>query len=372
MDLIGPATIVSVAYIDPGNFGSNIAAGASYGLGLLWVVWLAGALAIMYQYIAGMLGLRTGRGLLGHLSARAPRLKPLYAPALIAVALATDMAEFVGLIIGLELLFGLPLYLAVALGSIDVLLLLALGERGRRYYVAVGSLASVVGLSFLIELLLIRPNLYQVLYHSLIPELGGGEALIAASIIGATIMPHALILHSHIAEGLDARTHKAQTLYNLGIASAVNVAMQVVAAYALYGKGAPALSEVPQILTPLYGPLAGTAFSVGLLASGLASSAVSVQAGALILEYVSGKSVPKYEARLIFRLANIGPAAAVLALGISPLALLVYTQAILSLVLPLVIIPLILFASKHVSRRLVAVAYAAAVPIILINALALI
>lgn len=372
MDLIGPATVVSVAYIDPGNFGANIASGASYGLDLLWVVWLSGALAIMYQYIAGALGLETGKGLLSHLKARAAWAWPFYIPALFAVALATDLAEFVGLVMALELLFGLPLYAAVALGSIDVLLILALGERGRRYYATVGALASLVGLSFLVELALIKPDLSAVLYHSFVPTLGGGGALYAASIVGATIMPHALILHSHLAEGMGKMTHKVQTLYNLGLASAVNAAMQITAAYALYGRGDIGISDVPKILTPLYGPLAGFAFSIGLLSSGLASSAVSVQAGALILEASFGRRVSKYRARSLFRLANVIPTAAALALGVSPLALLVYTQVVLSMILPMVLMPLVLFASRFLDRRLTAAAYAASFAVIIINLLALV
>lgn len=144
VDLIGPATVVSVAYMDPGNFGANIAAGSAYGLDLLWVVWLSGLLAIMYQYISGVLGLESGAGLLDHLKARLRPLWPLYVPALFAVALATDLAEFVGLIIAFELLLGLPVYLAAFLGSIDVILLLVLGDRGRAYFAAIGVLASAI------------------------------------------------------------------------------------------------------------------------------------------------------------------------------------------------------------------------------------
>lgn len=368
MDLIGPATVVSVAYIDPGNFGANIAAGSAYGLDLLWVVWLSGALAIMYQYISGVLGLGSGRGLLDHIKTRLPRLWPFYLPALFAVALSTDLAEFVGLIIAFELLLGLPIYLAAVLGSIDVVLLLLLGDRGRIYFIAIGALASIVGLSFLLELLFIRPDLALVLYHSLIPTLKSGEALYAASILGATVMPHAVLLHSHIVEGLDRRSHKIQTLYNLGVASAVNAAMQVVAAYALYGKNVE-ISTVPKVLEPLYGPLAGLVFSIALLSAGLASSAVSVQAGTLILERALGRKVAKYKARLVFRLANVVPTVAVLATGFNPLELLVYTQVVLSVVLPAVLLPLVFYASPYISRRLAVAAYISTAFVILIDIL---
>lgn len=371
VDLIGPATVVSVAYMDPGNFGANIAAGSAYGLDLLWVVWLSGLLAIMYQYISGVLGLESGVGLLDHLKARLRPLWPLYVPALFAVALATDLAEFVGLIIAFELLLGLPVYLAAFLGSIDVILLLVLGDRGRAYFAAIGVLTSVVGFSFLIELVLVRPDLLSVAYHSLVPALGGGVALYAASIVGATIMPHALLLHSHIVGGLDRRVHRTQTLYNLGIASAVNAAMQIVAAYALYGK-AIQISTVPKILEPLYGPLAGLAFSIALLSSGLASSAVSVQAGALILERTLGREVARYKARLFFRLINIVPTAAILAAGLNPLDLLVYTQVVLSMVLPMVLLPLVAFARPYMSKKLAAAAYAAGAFVILIDLLTLV
>ncbi|MGC9117924.1 MAG: Nramp family divalent metal transporter [Thermoproteus sp.] len=371
MDLIGPATVVSVAYIDPGNFGANIAAGSTYGLSLLWVVWLSGLLAIMYQYISGVLGLESGAGLLDHLKMRLKPLWPLYVPALFAVALATDLAEFVGLIIAFELLLGLPVYLAALLGSIDVVLLLILGDRGKAYFATIGVLASVVGLSFLVELVLVKPDLLSVAYHSLVPALGGGAALYAASIIGATVMPHALLLHSHIVGGLDRRTHRVQTLYNLGIASGVNAAMQVVAAYALYGRSV-GISSVPKVLEPLYGPFAGLAFSIALLSSGLASSAVSVQAGTLILERTLGRDVARYKARLFFRLINIIPTAAVLAAGVNPLELLVYTQVVLSMVLPMVLLPLVAFARPYISRKLAVVAYAAGAFVILIDLLTLV
>lgn len=368
MDLIGPATVVSVAYIDPGNFGANIASGSTYGLDLLWVVWLSGFIAIMYQYISGVLGLESGRGLLDHIWTRLRRLRPLYVTVLFAMALSTDLAEFVGLIVAFELLLGLPAYLAAVLGSIDVVLLLLLGDRGRAYFAAIGVLASVVGLSFLVELILIRPDLALIAYHSLVPTLKSGEALYAASILGATVMPHAVLLHSHIVEGLDKRRHRIQTLYNLGVASAVNAAMQVMAAYAFYGKSVD-ITTAPRILEPLYGPLAGLAFSIALLSAGLASSAVSVQAGALILERVLGKSVAKYKARLMLRSINIAPTAAVLAAGLNPLELLVYTQVVLSLALPAVLLPLAAYASPYISKRLAVAAYAATVFVILIDAL---
>ncbi len=368
MDLIGPATVVSVAYIDPGNFGANIASGSAYGLDLLWIVWLSGLLAIMYQYISGVLGLESGKGLLDHIWTKLPRLRPLYVPALFAMALSTDLAEFVGLVVAFQLLLGLPIYLAAALGSIDVVLLLLLGDKRRTYFAAIGALASVVGFSFLVELFLIRPNLALIAYHSIVPTLKSGEALYAASILGATVMPHAVLLHSHIVEGLDRRRHRIQTLYNLGLASAVNAAMQIVAAYALYGKAVD-ISTVPKILEPLYGPLSGLAFSVALLSAGLASSAVSVQAGTLVLERFLGRGIDKYKARLTFRLINIVPTAVILAAGFNPLDLLVYTQVVLSLVLPAVLLPLVVYASPYISKRLAIAAHAATAFVILIDVL---
>lgn len=372
MEIIGPATVVSVAYIDPGNFGANIAAGSAFGLSLLWVVWLSGALAVMYQYIAGVLGLETGRGLLDHLKKGAGRLWPLYIPVLFAIGLSTDLAEFVGLIIAFELLTGVPLYIAVLLGSVDVLLLALLDNRKEVYFSAIGSLASIVGLSFLIELVLVRPDIYAVLYYSLVPSLKGSEALYAASIIGATIMPHALILHSHMTQGMEKRVHRVQTLYNLVMASAVNAAMQIVAATALYGDVGVGLSQIPRVLEPLYGPLAGYVFSIALLSSGLASSAVSVQAGTLMLERIFTKAPSKPRARLLFRGINVIPTALVLEAGLNPLSLLVYTQVVLSLVLPLVLIPLLIYASRYLSKGLAFAAYAASSLILFINVLTLV
>ncbi|AFH42170.1 Nramp family divalent metal transporter [Fervidicoccus fontis] len=197
---IGPATLVSVAYIDPGNFGTNIEAGSKYGLTLLWVVWLSGAMAIMFQYISGKVGIVTEKGLLDVSMAKLRKNeKKLYFFGLFIAILATDMAEFVGMAVGFHLILGIPLSISAGLSVVDVLLLFLLTEDLGRMEIVIAGLVGIVGLSYLIELVIVHANPEEILMHSFIPYLSGSEMILTAtSIIGATIMPHAIILHSYL------------------------------------------------------------------------------------------------------------------------------------------------------------------------------
>ena len=334
MRLVGPATVVSVAYIDPGNWGSNIAAGSHFGFSLLWVVWLSGFLAVYFQYLAGLVGL-SGAGLLDLFEARLKRFKPLLAPPLVAMVLATDMAEYMGLIIAVHLLTGAPLDVAAVFALVDVVLLASLSDRRALFARVIGGFVAVVALSFLVELWLVKPPLWEVALGSVVPRLPEGAAVVAVAIMGATIMPHALLLHSHLTHGMDRRVHMWQTLANLLGASAINVSMQIMAATALFGRAVD-LGEAPAVLEPLFGGLAAFLFSVALFAASLSASAVSVEAGVLVFRYATGRRFSAAAARLTARLVNIAPALAALHLGASPVEVLVYTQYVLSLVLPVV------------------------------------
>ena len=330
---MGPATIVSVAYIDPGNFGANIEAGARYGLALLWVVAVSGVLAILVQYVAGMVGVKRGAGVLD----LAHKWRPLMAPPLIAIVLATDMAEYMGVVMGLYLLTGLPLWLCAAVGFFDVLVLAMLADRRGLFAKVIGGMVAAVALSFIVQLYLVKPDWGKVFSSLLSPSLEGHMAVVAAAIVGATIMPHAVILHTHIAVGQQRADHLYQTLVNLLGAAAINASILIVSAYELHGLDAE-LTEIPKILEPLYGPLAAFLFSMALLLSGVSSSAVSVEVGLLTARYLFGKAVAPWKARLAARAVNIVPAVlAVAAAGISPLTILVYTQAVLAAVLPFVL-----------------------------------
>lgn len=350
MRIIGPATVVSVAYIDPGNFGANIEAGMKYGLALLWVVWASGLLAVAMQYMAGMIGVKTGRGLLDHLP---PRLKPLMAPPLVAMMLATDMTEYMGVVLGLYLLAGLPYLPAAALGLFDVALLALLAERRTAYTAAIAAMVAAVGLSFAVQLALIGPDWRAVALASLFPNMTPEMALVASAIIGATIMPHALILHSHMANGLKPREHGMQTLANLAVASAINASMVIASAYALHGRQT-AIVEVPRILEPLYGPLSALLFSLALLLAGVASSSVSVEAGLVTIRYLVGRNLKAWQARLVARMANVVPATAALSAGLDPLTLLVYAQVALAAALPPISAAVVYYSRGLVGRWLTA------------------
>ncbi|ACB39284.1 Nramp family divalent metal transporter [Pyrobaculum neutrophilum] len=345
--LIGPATIVSVAYIDPGNWGANIAAGSRFGLDLLWVVWLSGAMAIYFQYLAGLLGIKEG-GLLELFETRLKRFKPALAPPLVAVVLATDMAEYMGLIIALHILLGLGFAEAALLGFVDVALLALIADRRGLYSAVIGGMVAAVGLSFLAELAIVGVNWGEVLKHSVTPQLDNGAGVVAAAILGATVMPHALILHSHLAKGLPRRWHRDQTVANLAGASLINAAIQITAAAALGGREVD-LAAVPNVLAPLYGPASAVLFSTALLLSSLSASAVSAEAGALAARYITGRRLEKWQTRLAARAVNALPAAAALAAGASPLDLLVYSQYALSLTLPLYLALITAWTWKHLA-----------------------
>lgn len=354
--ILGPATVVAVAYIDPGNFGSNIAAGSKFGLDLLWVVWISGLLAMLFQYLSGKIGLATsasvvdlvsdsikGRGYGGY-------FKTLYFLAMMIMVLATDMAEFLGIVLGLSYLFNIPLQIAIWLGILDVLVLMAVADRRISFETVIGSLVGVVGFSLLYEVLMVGVDVKEVLRSSFIPERPSGEALlIAISILGATIMPHALVLHPYLAiekygsyghGGL--RRHLRETIAYLSIASLINASLQIMSNYAFHKNGYLDIDMDAAyiILQPLYGWLSSAVFAIALLASGISSSMVSILAGQKIVESWVSKRLAAWKLRLAVRLSNSIPLAIAIHIGIKPIDILVYSQAVLSLTLPLVVIPI--------------------------------
>jgi len=359
---LGPAVVVSVAYTDPGNFGTNIAAGSTYGLRLLWVVWASGAMAILFQYLSGKTGL-AGVTLTDYVFSRLSRLpgskvwRLLYFLSLFVMVLATDMAEFLGIAVGVHLLFHVPLELAVWLSVFDVLILMFLADRSASLEMVIGSLVAVVALSYLYEMRIVGVSIGEVIASSFRVSLGGrGEVLLASSIIGATIMPHAVLLHSYLARdkwGVSRdpvrvrealRKHAVETVFYLLIASMINVSLQVVSYYAFYLHGIhgiESLEEAYKTLTPLFGSTAALVFGVAILASGLSSSMVSVIAGVSVLESYRGRRFQEWKVRLTARLINMIPLYLALRAGLSTIGILVYSQAVLSATLPLVLIPLI-------------------------------
>ena len=361
---LGPAVIVSVAYTDPGNFGSNIAAGSNHGLKLLWVVWISGLMAILFQYISGKVGL-TGTTVPEYVFSRLERLplprlwRTLYFLALFIMVLATDMAEFLGIALGFHLLLGVPLQVAVWISIIDVILLMAYANTMSRLERLIAALVSVIGLSYIYELYIVGIDPAEVLEYSFKVSLSTREeALIASSIIGATVMPHAVLLHSYLSRdkwgrpslerlGEVLRRHAIETIVFLSIASLINASLQIMSYYAFYKNGYTGLDSMElayQTLTPLYGSLAAVVFGIAILASGISSSMVSVMAGVSLIESYAGRRFEEWKVRLAARLINMIPLSVAIHLGWSTLDILVYSQAVLSATLPLVLIPLTIMA----------------------------
>jgi manganese transport protein len=365
---LGPTLIVSLAYIDPGNFGTDIAGGSVFNYDLVWAVWMASIFAMVLQYLSGKLGIATGsslsqllRGSLKHRS----RIVSYWLAAELAIA-ATDLAEYLGTVIALNLLFGIPLLYASIFGALDVVILLALTSNRFRvieYFFMV--FVSIIAVGFLYELLLAGPNLQQVGIHSVSPSLSGGMVLTVVGIVGATVMPHVLWLHSSLtSEKLNRwgikkdenaprrkllRLHLRENVVILAIAGCVNVAILVMAAAAFYGHGFTNIGQIKdayEILGPLLGSSSQTVFALTLLASGIASSVVGTLAGQEVMTGLLGVKINPYLRRVVTRFVNVIPTTACILLGFSPLALLFYSQVFLSVLIPLPMIPLIWYTSK--------------------------
>src|SRR6266852_5769575 len=358
----GPALIVSMAYMDPGNYGTDIAGGASHNYSLLWVVWLSSAMAMMLQYLSGKLGIATGKSLPEIMREKLKKkifIMPYWLAAEAAAA-ATDLAEYLGTVIALNLLFNIPLIYAAILGALDVIILLALtSERFRiiEYFFMV--FVSIISIGFLYQIILIQPSLSNIAYHSFAVNLNNDTILLVVGIVGATVMPHALFVHSWLTKNKlttgsleekrrHRRLHVREVILTLTIASLVNVAILVSAAAAFYPtySGVSTISQAYGILKPLYGPLAAAVFAITLLASGLASSTTGTLAGQSIMDGLLGTHINKYLRRLVTRIVNVFPTTLAILIGLNPLSLLVYSQVILSLMIPLPMIPLIIYTRR--------------------------
>ena len=357
---MGPALIVSTAYIDPGNFGTDIAGGAQYAYQLLWVVWLANIMAMVLQYLSGKLGLATSLSLAdiirGKLKTRW-KIIP-YWLACEVFAVFTDLAEFLGVTIGLYLLFGIPLIIAAAISAFDVIIIFFLtGNKFRRMELIIANFVTIIGLGYIYEIFITKPHAIPIMVGSVLPLIPDtNAAVICVGVIGATVMPHALVLHSYLAKNklekgnLDEkkrllRYHRNETLSMLTMAGCINAAILIMASAAFNTRGLfiATIQQAYYTLLPLFGVLAGVAFAVTLLCSGWSSSCCGVLAGQAILEGLLGSHVNPWVRRIIIRVINVVPAAVMITLGFNPLALLVYSQVVLSFLIPLPLIPLILF-----------------------------
>jgi manganese transport protein len=366
---LGPALIVSMAYMDPGNYGTAIQSGALFENGLVWTVWLASLMAMELQYLSGKLGIATGRSLpelvRGSLKSKYQRFS--YWLAAEAAAAATDLAEYLGTVLALNILFGIPLLYAAIFGALDVLIILAFATRRFRMIEYMFMLfVSVITFGFLYELFVFGPNLADVARHTFLPVLSQSNIPFVVGIVGATVMPHALFVHSQLArDKLQGNTleekrrvrklHLAECVVTLTVAALVNVAILVVAGKVLcplYGCAGNTdinsltVNSAASVMGALYGPLAGTVFGVTLLSSGIASSTTGTLAGQAIMEGLLGTKVNIYVRRLVTRFINVFPTVIAILAGLSPLSLLVYSQVVLSVMIPLPMIPLLYYTAK--------------------------
>ena len=353
--LFGPAFVASVAYVDPGNFATNFAGGAEHGYELVWVIVMANLMAIVVQYLTSKAGLATGRSLpelcRDRFGRRANVVLWLQAE---VVAMATDLAEFVGAAVGLNLVFGMPLFVAGLVTAVVAFAVLALEQRGyRRFELAVIALLTLVAAGFIYVFFAVGHQQYGQLAAGLVPRLGSGDALsLTVGIIGATVMPHVVYLHSALqkdrvkAGGLSERRtllrfNRWDCIIGLGIAGLVNLSMLCIAAALFHQPGLTGISDlgpIHQHLSTLVGGGAALAFGVALMASGLSSSSVGTYAGQIVMAGFMNWRIPL----LIRRALTMVPSLAVLALAVNTSQALVYSQIVLSFGIPFALVPLLL------------------------------
>ncbi|HEY3847635.1 MAG TPA: Nramp family divalent metal transporter, partial [Acetobacteraceae bacterium] len=355
----GPAVIASVAYVDPGNFATNIQSGAQFGYMLLWVVVAANLVAMLFQALSARLGIVTGESLAGLCRIHFPR--PLVLAMWVAseiAAMATDLAESLGAAIGLSLLCHIPLLLGLLITFAATLAMLTLQRRGfRPIELLISGFVGLIGICYLVELAIAPPDWAAFGFHAVVPQLNGpGSVMLSVAIIGATVMPHAIYLHSSLTQGRtpafnDAERRRILSFSNrevliaLGVAGLVNMAMLAMAATAFHA-GHPEVAEIEtayHTLTPLLGAGAAAVFLVSLLASGFSSSVVGTMAGQVIMQDFVGFRIPLWLRRLV----TMVPAVVVVALGVNATQALVGSQVVLSLVLPVPMIALLVLAGRR-------------------------
>jgi manganese transport protein len=375
LPFLGPAFIACVAYIDPGNFATNIAGGSKFGYRLVWVIVAANLLAMLIQTLSAKLGIATGRNLpevaRERFGRRATFFLWLQAE---AIAMATDLAEFLGAAIGFELLFGWGLFPSALVTGAAAFAILSLQRFGFRPLEAViAVLVGVIGICYVAELTFAHPDYGSVLHHAVVPEFGSSEAvLLSVGILGATVMPHVIYLHSALTQDrlVPETDEDAQTLLRytrvdviiaMSIAGLINVAMLVMAASTFFQKGllnVDSLDGAHKTLEPILGGASSALFALALLASGLSSSAVGTLSGQVVMQGFIRRQVPL----MVRRLVTMVPAFVVIAIGIDPSRTLVISQVVLSFGIPFALVPLVYFTARRdimgalVNRRITTVA----------------
>jgi manganese transport protein len=361
LPFLGPAFIAAVAYIDPGNFATNMAGGSQFGYTLLWVVLAANLMAVLVQSMSAKLGIATGRSLPEVCRDRfGPRVVVLLWLQAEAVAMATDLAEFVGVALGLHLVFGLSLWLSALLTGVAAFTILGMQVWGfRRFEATLTGLVGVVVLAFGLELLRSRPSAAGVTRGLFVPAFSGsGSALLAVGIVGATVMPHVIYLHSSLTQnrivGVNAQArHKifrfemVDIAIAMGVAGVINLAMLATAAAVFHARGqfgaGDDLSRVFHGLNVYLGAHSGLVFGLALLASGIASSCVGTMSGQVVMQGFIRRQIPIFARRAITMI----PALIVIGVGFSPTRALVLSQVFLSFGIPFALIPLVVFTSSR-------------------------
>jgi manganese transport protein len=391
LPFVGPAVIASVAYMDPGNFATNIEAGARYGYTLLWVVVVANVVAMLFQALSAKLGIVTGMSLAAQCRERFPQVVvyPMWAVSEVA-AMATDLAEFLGASVGLSLMFHLPLMVSLVVVAVATYLVLVVQGAGfRPMEILIGGFVGVIGVCYLIELAISPPDWRLLGFHAFVPHLQGPHSvMIAVGIIGATVMPHAIYLHSSLTQNRVPtstpaecrrvlRFSNTEVLLALGFAGLVNIAMVAMAAAAFHDGVHDTVADIEsayRTLVPLLGGAAAGVFLVSLLASGFSSSVVGTMAGQVIMQDFVRFQTPLWFRRVITMI----PSFVVVALGVDATQALVLSQVVLSLVLPVPMIALLILTARRdvmgdfVNRRATSIAAAiAAVVVLALNAILL-
>ena len=354
---LGPAFIAAVAYIDPGNFATNIAGGAKYGYLLLWVVLAANLMAMLVQTLSAKLGIATGRNLPE--TCRDNFSRPVSIALWIqaeAIAMATDLAEVLGAALGLHLLFGMPLFPAGLLAGAGAFGILALQRYGfRRLEAVIAGMVGVIVVAFAFEVVLAKPDPEGVVTHLFVPRFDGSESvLIAAGILGATVMPHVVYLHSALTQnrivGRDEaekrriqRFERIDVIIAMTIAGFVNMSMLAIAAAVFFGLGIESIEDAYSSFDSELGTGAAVLFGIALLASGFSSSSIGTMSGQVVMQGFIQRQIPLFLRRAI----TLAPALIILAIGVDPSRSLVISQVVLSFGIPFALVPLVIFTSRR-------------------------
>ena len=383
LPFLGPAFVAAVAYVDPGNFATNVAAGSRYGYLLLWVILASNLMAMLIQSMSAKLGIATGMNLPEVCRERFPRKVSLglWVQAEL-IAMATDLAEFLGAALGLNLLFDIPLFWAGVITGVFSFLILELQRRGARpLEIAITALVGVILVGFAVQFWLSDPSPSGIAHGLLVPGFEGTESvLLATGILGATVMPHVIYLHSALTQRrvvgrTDAerraifRFERIDVIVAMSIAGLINMSMLIMAAGVFHSRGLTGVEDIDEVfhrLGDIIGSHAQVAFGVALLASGLSSSSVGTMAGQVVMQGFVRRRIPL----MLRRAVTMAPALIVLAIGLNPSRALVLSQVVLSFGIPFALIPLVWFSRDRalmgalVNRRITTISAVAVAAII--------